>query len=156
MIEDSIIPLPKEQWKGTIIPMRYTTEEYYDVDMQEAADGYDVAIHRKKFDTPVTHFPEEYDFPDKLYQDHWEKAYAWGIVEEKDGKQELLACIETCPEEWSNRLMVTELWVHEKGCCTYADGGCERTGSLRESPGNHFGNPVLQCGSDCFLSEGRI
>lgn len=21
--------------------------------------------------------------------------------------------METCPEEWSNRLMVTELWVHE-------------------------------------------
>lgn len=94
--------------------MRYTTEEYYDVDRQKTADGYDIAIHRKRFDTPVTHFPEEYDFPDKLYQDHWEKAYAWGIVEEKDDKRELLACIETCPEEWSNRLMVTELWVHEK------------------------------------------
>lgn len=114
MMKDNIIPLPKEQWKGTSIPMRYTTEEYYDVDMQKTADGYDIAIHKKKFDTPVTHFPEEHDFPDKLYQDHWEKAYAWGIVEEKDGKQDLLACIETCPEEWSNRLMVTELWVHEK------------------------------------------
>lgn len=114
MIKDNIIPLPKEQWKGTIIPMHYTTEEYYDVDMQKTVDGYDISIHREKFETPVTHFPEEYDFPDKLYQDHWEKAYAWGIVEEKDGRQELLACIETCPEEWSNRLMVTELWVHEK------------------------------------------
>ncbi len=114
MIKDNIIPLPKEQWKGTVIPMRYTTEEYYDVDMQKVTDGYEIAIHRKKFDTPVTHFPEEYDFPDKLYQDHWEKAYAWGIVEEKDGRQEMIACIETCPEEWSNRLMITELWVHEK------------------------------------------
>ncbi len=114
MIENNIIPLPKEQWKGTIIPMRYTTEEYYDVDMRKTADGYDIAIHKKKFEAPVTHFPEEYDFPDKLYQEHWEKAYAWGIVEEKDDKQELLACIETCPEEWSNRLMVTELWVHER------------------------------------------
>lgn len=28
--------------------------------------------------------------------------------------RKLAACIETCPEEWSNRLMVTELWVHEK------------------------------------------
>ena len=26
----------------------------------------------------------------------------------------MLACIETCPEEWSNRLMVTELWVDER------------------------------------------
>ena len=27
---------------------------------------------------------------------------------------ELLACIEVCPEEWSNRLVVTELWVSEE------------------------------------------
>ena len=26
----------------------------------------------------------------------------------------LLACIEVCPEEWSNRLMVTELWVSDE------------------------------------------
>lgn len=30
-----IVPLPKEQWKDTVIPMRYTTEEYYDVDMKD-------------------------------------------------------------------------------------------------------------------------
>ena len=89
-MEINVIPLPEEQWKGTIIPMRYTTEEYYDVHLQKTADGYDMTMRRKRFDTPVTHFPEEYDFPDKLYQDHWEKAYAWGIVEEKDGRQELL------------------------------------------------------------------
>lgn len=112
-IENKIIHLPKEVWKGTVVPIGYTTEEYYDVNMQKSSDGYDITIYKRKFDVPVTHFPEEYDFPDKLYQKHWEKAYAWGIVEEKDGKQELLACIETCPEEWSNRLMVTELWVHE-------------------------------------------
>ncbi len=29
-----------------------------------------------------------------------------------DGK--MLACIEVCPEEWSNRLMVTELWVSDE------------------------------------------
>lgn len=37
-----------------------------------------------------------------------------GIVEEIKGKQELVACIETCLEDWSNRLMITALWVHEK------------------------------------------
>ena len=26
----------------------------------------------------------------------------------------MLACIEVCPEEWSNRLVVTELWVSEE------------------------------------------
>ncbi|MGN0298544.1 MAG: GNAT family N-acetyltransferase [Lachnospiraceae bacterium] len=109
-----IIPLPKEQWEGTIIPMRYETTEYYDVQIVSSADGYQVNMEKRKFPSPVRHYPEEYDYPDKLYQKHWEKAFAWGIVEEHDGKSELIACIETCPEEWSNRLMVTELWVHEK------------------------------------------
>ena len=27
---------------------------------------------------------------------------------------EMLACIEVCPEEWSNRLVVTELWLSEE------------------------------------------
>lgn len=108
-----IVPLPKEQWEGINIPMRYTTEEYYDVKIAEESDGYTIKIHKSQFESPVTHYPEEYDFPDKLYQPHWEKAYAWGVLKDGDGKKELLACIETCPEEWSNRLMVTELWVHE-------------------------------------------
>ena len=104
-----IVPLPKEQWKGTPIPLSYTTREYYDVDITEHDDGFRVDMVRKPMEAPVTHNPEDYDFPDSLYQPHWEGAQAWGVVE--DGK--LLACIETCPEEWSNRLMVTELWVCE-------------------------------------------
>lgn len=74
----------------------------------ECSDLFEVKMVKKKFDKPITHSPEEYDFPDSLYQDHWEKAEAYGIINEK---KELLACIEICPEEWSNRLMVTELWV---------------------------------------------
>lgn len=109
-----IIPLPKEEWKGTPIPIRYTTEEYYDLEMTAEGDGFRVEMHKKRFGTPVTHTPEEYDFPDSLYQDHWEKAEAFGIVRESDEKKELLACIEICPEEWSDRLMVTELWVTDE------------------------------------------
>lgn len=109
-----IIRLPKEDWEGTVVPMRYTTEEYYDLEIEKGENGYDVKLHRQQFDTPVSHYPEEYNFPDRLYQPHWENACAWGIVGKKGGGQELLACIETCPEEWSNRLLVTELWVHEK------------------------------------------
>ncbi len=112
--EYKIIHLPKEQWKNIPIPMRYTTEEYFDVKLKKVNNNFRVDLVKTKLDEPISHYPEEYDFPDKLYQEHWEKAYAWGIVEENDGKQELVACIETCPEEWSNRLMVTELWVHEK------------------------------------------
>ncbi len=113
-MEYEIIPLPKGEWKGVPILMKYTTEEYYDLETIAGSDGFQVQMVKKKFETPVTHTPQEYDFPDSLYQDHWEKAEAFGIVSEKDGKKELLACIEICPEEWSNRLMVTELWVADE------------------------------------------
>ncbi len=113
-MEYPIIPLPREEWKGTCVPIRYTTKEYYDLE-STAGDGFfQVQMVKKKFDTPVTHTPEEYDFPDSLYQDHWEKAEAFGIVREQNEKKELLACIEICPEEWSNRLIVTELWVADE------------------------------------------
>ncbi len=109
-----IIHLPKESWKGTPIMISYTTEEYYDLETTVDSNSFNVMMVKKKFESPVTHSPEEYDFPDSLYQDHWEKAEAYGIVSEKEGKKELLACIELCPEEWSNRLMVTELWVADE------------------------------------------
>ena len=67
-----------------------------------------VSLTKKQAEEEIIHTPEEYDFPDSLYQEHWENAEAFGIVSE-DG--DLLACVEVCPEEWSNRLMVTELWV---------------------------------------------
>ncbi len=113
-MEYEIIPLPKAEWKGVPVLIGYTSEEYYDLETSAGGDGFQVQMLKKKFETPVTHTPEEYNFPDRLYQDHWEKAAAFGIVSEKDGKKELLACIEICPEEWSNRLMVTELWVADE------------------------------------------
>ncbi len=102
-----IVPLPKEQWKGYVVPIGYTTDEYYDISITQTPKGFTVNMEKKKFEHPVTHTPEEYDFPDKLYEDWWEKACAWGIL--ADG--ELIAAIETAPEEYSNRLRVTELWV---------------------------------------------
>jgi len=121
-MEYKIIPLPKEKWKGTPIMLKYTTTQYYDL-AATAGDGFfNIQLVKKPFDAPVTHSPEDYDFPDKLYQDHWQNAQAFGIVDESDGREELLACIEICPEEWSNRLMVTELWVadhlHRRGIGT--------------------------------------
>ncbi|MBE5843009.1 MAG: GNAT family N-acetyltransferase [Butyrivibrio sp.] len=109
-----IIELTKEEWKGTPIMMKYTTEEYFDLEIEEGANAISAKMVKKRFDTPVTHSPEEYDFPDKLYQDHWEGAQAFGIVSEENGEKKLLACIEICPEEWSNRLLVTELWVADE------------------------------------------
>ena len=106
-----IVALPKEQWKGTPVPMVTSNDSYYDFEISPLdQDGCTVSIVRKPAEKEIVHTPEEYDFPDKLYQDYWEKAEAYGVV---SSSGELLACIEVCPEEWSNRLMVTELWVSE-------------------------------------------
>ena len=106
-MEYSIEPLPRERWKGVRIPLAYTSECYYDIAVLPAEGGFDIPIRKKRFETPFTHVPEDGDYPDCLYADWWEKAEAYGIV---DGDA-LLAAIEVCPEEWSNRLMVTELFV---------------------------------------------
>lgn len=105
-----IIHLSKEKWKGTILPIKYTTDKYYDVIVNTKDNGFTINIEKKEFVESVTHTPEEYDFPDKLYEDHWENAYAWGVLV----NNELIAAIETDQELWSNRLRVTELWVAEK------------------------------------------
>ncbi len=105
-----IIHLPKDKWKGTIIPIKYTTDKYYDVIVNKTDKGFAIEIEKKDFTEPVTHTPEEYDFPDKLYEDHWENAYAWGVLV----NNELVAAIETYQELWSNRLRITELWVAEE------------------------------------------
>ena len=106
-----IITLPKERWKGVPIPLVTRSDSYYDVEITPMnQEGCTIHLVRKKAEGEIIHTPEEYDFPDCLYQDHWERAEAYGIVGENG---ELLACIEVCPEEWSNRLMVTERWVDD-------------------------------------------
>jgi predicted N-acetyltransferase YhbS len=109
-MEYEIIHLSKEEWKGTVIPIKYTTDKYYDVVVNNTDKGFTVEIEKKDFIEPVTHTPEENNFPDKLYEDHYENAYAWGVVV----NNELVAAIETNQELWSNRLRITELWVSEK------------------------------------------
>ena len=107
-----IIALPKEQWKGTRIPLTTRTNTYYDFDISPLdTDGCKIELVKKSFDKEVVHTQEEYDFPDGLYQDYWENAEAYGVVGDNG---ELLACIQVSPEEWSNRLMVTELWITEE------------------------------------------
>ena len=107
MEEYSIRELEKEKWKGTLLPVAYTSGHYYDISIQRTEDGFAIPIRKREFETPFTHLPEDGDYPDRLYEDWWENACAYGIV--RNG--ELLAAIEICPEEWSHRLLITELFV---------------------------------------------
>ena len=101
-----IVFLPKEKWKGTPVPLTYTNDSYYDLEIRPLEEtGCTVSLILKHAEPFIR------NHSDSLYQDYWENAEAYGIVSERG---EMLACIEMCPEEWSNRLLVTELWVSEE------------------------------------------
>jgi len=110
MKELKIQELRKENWKGTLLPVSYSSDYYYDISIEKTDDGFRIPIRKKRFASAFSHLPEDGDYPDRLYEDWWEKARAFGIIE--DGN--LLAAIELCPEEWSNRLLITELFVGEE------------------------------------------
>ena len=111
MMKNHIIhKLRKDIWKGTLLPIEYTSKEYYDVNMQRTDDGFQISIQKKKFTKPFIHSLEDCEYQDKLYEDWWEDAEAFGITEDN----KLLAAIEICPESWTNRLIITELFVDEK------------------------------------------
>lgn len=98
--------LPKEKYKGTIIPISYQTNEIYDVIYNED-NNHNVALKlkRTKLDKILS-----FNSLDYLYQDYYSNAAAYGILE----NNELIAAIEIIEEEWSNRLRITELWVKEE------------------------------------------
>lgn len=104
-----IVHLPKDKWKGTVLPIGYKTDQYYDVSVNKKDGGFAIEIEKKDFLEPVTHTPEECDFADKLYEDYRENAYAWGVLAD----EVLVAAMETDQELWTNRLRITELWVAE-------------------------------------------
>ena len=154
-----ITELPKDEWKGTRIYLDYVSEEYYDVELTEDDNGFKAEMRKKRFETPFVH-EEHGDFPDILFPDYWEGAQVFGIVSEENGKKEILACIEICPEEWSNRMMVTEMWVSKKASQTgYRNGThehCQGESEGAGQAGSHFGNTVLQCRSDRILPQSGI
>ena len=112
MLPYPIFPLEKTKWKGHPLPIGYTTNTYYDVTVERTDSGFSVSmVLTDCSDHPITHTPEEYDFPDKLYEDYRPDSRAYGMVDD-DGN--LIAAIEIEPESWSNRLRVHELWIDDR------------------------------------------
>ena len=103
---NEIIALPKETWKGTAIPLVTRSNSYYDLEIHPLdRNGCIISLARKQAEEEIVHTPEEYEFPDSLYQEHWENAEAFGIVSE-DG--DLLAYV--------RRNGQTGLWLQNCGC----------------------------------------
>lgn len=105
----NVVFLPREKWTGYRLIMDYDTYDYYDVIQKRSDGGFSVEFVKKHSDEIIRRRSSDYDFPDSLYQPHWENAEAFGVFE----NGELIGAIEICPEEWCNRLIVTELWVAE-------------------------------------------
>ena len=53
-----IIPLPQEQWQDAVLPIGYTTTEYYDVSLEQNADGFSLSIQKKPLEEPITRTPQ--------------------------------------------------------------------------------------------------
>ena len=49
MMKYEIIHLEKEKWKGYILPVKYTTKQYYDVVVNKKENGFDINIEKKDF-----------------------------------------------------------------------------------------------------------
>lgn len=110
-MEYKIELLDKEKRKDYVLLNGYESDEFYDVKIEEDFDhNVSVKLIRKKAKEKIIHTPEEYDFPDRLYQDYFPNAKAYGIIKNND----LIAVIEIYEESWSNRLRITEVFVEKK------------------------------------------
>lgn len=47
--------LAKEDWKGTALPISYTSQYYYDVSVNKTIEGFNIPIKKKMFDKHFTH-----------------------------------------------------------------------------------------------------
>ena len=133
----TIVPLPREQWQDAVLPIGYTTTEYYDVSLERRSDGFALSILKKPLEEPITRTPQEHDFPDRLFAAHWQGARAWGIVEDgnravRRGVVEPTACHRALggPVAAKARLRAR------------ADGDCQTAGAACPPPGADFGDPV--------------
>ena len=46
----NIQKLNKKDWKGTPLPVSYTSEYYYDISVDKEEEGFDIPIKKKKFE----------------------------------------------------------------------------------------------------------
>ena len=91
-------------WKGHQLVFRYTTEWFYDVNLQDGPESTTIHLERKPFDAPV-----EKKFEGHLFPDYFPNCRVFGV--QVDGAW--VAFLEISNEDWSNRLRVNELLVEE-------------------------------------------
>ena len=98
-----ISELPRAQYEGFELFFSYESKAYYDLQLRTSENVFAVEFVR----TPCA--PVRKEFTDKLFAPYWDDPRAYGLW---DGK-EMLAILEVTPENWNNRLRITNLCVQE-------------------------------------------
>ncbi len=96
-----ISELPRDQFVGYQVVFSYDSKAYYDLRMRQTENVFAVELVR----TPCA--PIHKEFEDHLFAPHWDDPHAYALW---DGK-EMLAILEVTPENWNNRLRITNLCV---------------------------------------------
>ena len=98
-----ITELPREQYEGFELVFSYDSKAYYDLRMRQTENVFAVELVR----TPCA--PIHKEFEDHLFAPHWDDPHAFALWDGRD----MRAILEVTPENWNNRLRVTNLCVQE-------------------------------------------
>ena len=98
-----IAELPREKFEGYQLVFTYDSKAYYDLKIRTTKNVFALEFVR----TPCA--PIHKEFEDRLFAPHWDDPHAYGLW---DGNQ-LVAVMEVTPENWNNRLRITNLFVQD-------------------------------------------
>ena len=98
-----IAELPREIYEGYELVFSYDSKAYYDLRLRTSENVFALELVR----TPCP--PVHKEFVDRLFAPHWDDPRAFGLW---DG-QKLLGVIELTPENWNNRMRITNLCVQD-------------------------------------------
>ncbi len=98
-----ITELPREQFEGFQVVFSYDSRAYYDLKMRCSQNVFALEFVR----TPCEAVHKE--FQDYLFAPYWDDPHAFALWDGRD----IRAILEVTPENWNNRLRVTNLCVQE-------------------------------------------
>ena len=98
-----IVELPRSQYEGSELTCTYTSSAYYDLQLHTTGNLFFAEFVR------VSCTPVEKSFTDPLFAPYWDDPHVYGLQVDGD----IRAIMEVTPEEWNDRLRVTNICVKE-------------------------------------------
>ena len=98
-----ILPLDRKKYDYFELHYSYTTPGHYKAVVSDSKEQMSYTLTRENYDAPRTE-----ENTDTLFQDYWENPEAFAAC---DDNGTVLGYVEFAPEEWNNRLRMTQLLV---------------------------------------------